>query len=187
VNWDIWRLEGAGLNNMMGQTVADLGVNPKEALSVLDRLPAFQNHSQIVISTGSIDRRIAQWLRISSLHTDQVTNKKSDQAFHERPQLATEYVAPKNETEEIIADMWQEILGIEKIGTMDEFSDLGGHSLLAIQIISRMRSVFGIQISLKGIFDAPTIGQLALHIEQLIIEEIEEISEDEARQLTSEL
>jgi hypothetical protein len=50
-----------------------------------------------------------------------------------------------------------------------------------------MRSGFGIQISLKGIFDAPTIGQLALHIEQLIIEEIEEMSEDEARQLTSEL
>ncbi len=73
---------------------------------------------------------------------------------------------PKARTplEELVALAWAEVLGIEnaeKIGTGESFFDLGGHSLLATQLVSRLRTTFGIELSLKAVFDAPTVSGVA--------------------------
>ena len=78
--------------------------------------------------------------------------------------MATAYVAPRDETEARLAAMWQEILGIEPVGVFDEFFDLGGHSLLAMQVVSRVRAVFGVELPLRALFEAPTIAALALRL-----------------------
>ena len=71
------------------------------------------------------------------------------------------YVAPRTATEEQLAEIWAEVLGLERIGVNDNFFGLGGHSLLAIQVISKIRDAFAIEPSIQALFDAPTIAQLA--------------------------
>ncbi|MCP4108251.1 MAG: amino acid adenylation domain-containing protein, partial [Desulfobacteraceae bacterium] len=72
-----------------------------------------------------------------------------------------EYVPPRNETEEILAGIWQEILGVDRIGVKDNFFDLGGHSLKATRVVSRISKDLEVEVSLKDIFSSPTIGSLA--------------------------
>ncbi len=74
-------------------------------------------------------------------------------------------MAPKTEVETTIAEIWQQILGVTPIGIYDKFFELGGHSLLAIQLISRMREAFHVEISAQRLFEAPTVVQLAATIE----------------------
>ena len=75
-----------------------------------------------------------------------------------------EYVAPGNDTEEKLVEIWQEILGRETIGIKDNFFDLGGHSLKATQLISKINMVFGVGISIQTVFQEPTIESIAQRI-----------------------
>ncbi|HEU0014446.1 MAG TPA: acyltransferase domain-containing protein, partial [Longimicrobium sp.] len=100
--------------------------------------------------------------------------------LYERPEQDTEYHAPTNETEERIAALWQELLGIERIGIHDDFFALGGHSLLATQIVARVRDMFQLELPLQAIFEAPTVARFAALVEEAIIAELEAMNEDEA-------
>jgi phthiocerol/phenolphthiocerol synthesis type-I polyketide synthase E len=70
-------------------------------------------------------------------------------------------VAPRNEIEEILADMWQTLLGIETLGVEDNFFRLNGNSLIALQCISRIQAVFGVKLSVRAFFESPTVAGLA--------------------------
>ncbi|MBT4880467.1 MAG: non-ribosomal peptide synthase/polyketide synthase [Alphaproteobacteria bacterium] len=83
-----------------------------------------------------------------------------------RRTLEQNYVEPRNEIEQDLCLIWQEILGLNKIGIHDNFFEIGGHSLLATQIISRLRSQFQLELSLRDIFEYPTISVFATLITQ---------------------
>jgi amino acid adenylation domain-containing protein len=70
------------------------------------------------------------------------------------------YVAPRNQNEELLAGLWAELLGVGKVGIHDNFFDLGGHSLLSVKLLSRVRAVFDVEISILDIFEQPTVAQL---------------------------
>jgi amino acid adenylation domain-containing protein len=74
------------------------------------------------------------------------------------------YVAPRNRVEEVMAEIWTEVLGIEKVGVFDHFFELGGHSLSATRLIARLKSAFQVDVPLKSIFVEPTIARMAKHI-----------------------
>jgi amino acid adenylation domain-containing protein len=78
------------------------------------------------------------------------------------------YVAPRTAIEEILVNIWSEVLHVERIGIHDNFFDLGGHSLLAMQVLSRIGEVFRVSIeaALHRIFESPTVASLAECIEQ---------------------
>jgi amino acid adenylation domain-containing protein len=80
---------------------------------------------------------------------------------HARPGLPTPYVAPAGEVEKALAAMWEELLGIDPVGTRDSFFDLGGHSLLATQLVARVHEQFGVELPLSALFEANTITALA--------------------------
>ncbi|HEX3128876.1 MAG TPA: non-ribosomal peptide synthase/polyketide synthase, partial [Thermoanaerobaculia bacterium] len=82
-------------------------------------------------------------------------------AFHPRPALFTPYEAPRDEAEEKVASIWQEVLGVAPVGAHDDFFQLGGHSLLAPQILARVRDVFGVDFPLQHVFSFPTPAELA--------------------------
>ncbi|EGO65801.1 non-ribosomal peptide synthetase [Acetonema longum] len=71
------------------------------------------------------------------------------------------YIAPANETESKLAEIWQAVLGIEQIGTEDSFFDLGGHSLKAITLVARIHKELGAEVPLREVFKSPTIKELA--------------------------
>ncbi|MGZ4164918.1 MAG: non-ribosomal peptide synthetase, partial [Tumebacillaceae bacterium] len=77
----------------------------------------------------------------------------------------SEFVAPRTETEEQLAEIWQEVLRVEQVGIYDNFFELGGHSLMATQLLSRMRNAFEVELSLRLLFEMPTIASIAAHIE----------------------
>jgi surfactin family lipopeptide synthetase C len=81
----------------------------------------------------------------------------------------TAFTEPQTPTEEAIAEIWSALLGLEKVGTNQNFFDLGGHSLMATQLISRVRSCFGVELALCDFFADPTIQNLAELIEQEIL------------------
>ncbi|WP_345130507.1 amino acid adenylation domain-containing protein, partial [Dactylosporangium darangshiense] len=78
-----------------------------------------------------------------------------------RPELASAYAPPRDRTEEVLAELWAGLLGLERVGVTDDFFDLGGHSLLATQVMSRVRREFGVEVDLAALFEAPTVAALA--------------------------
>lgn len=109
-----------------------------------------------------------------------------------RPELEQAFVAPRNEVEQTLANIWAEVLMLDVIGINDNFFDLGGHSLLATQVISRVQVAFNVELPLRAIFENPTVVGLATTLVQAqadmagdaellrVLEELEQLSEDEA-------
>ena len=79
--------------------------------------------------------------------------------------LAAEYTAPRTAIEELIVQIWSQLLQVQSISTQANFFELGGHSLLAIQVISRLRQAFGVDLPLQELFDQPTVSGLAMCLE----------------------
>ncbi|HEU4511147.1 MAG TPA: amino acid adenylation domain-containing protein [Pyrinomonadaceae bacterium] len=84
------------------------------------------------------------------------------------------YVAPATPSEKSIAEIYCEILGVERVSVNDNFFELGGHSLLAIRVMSRMREVFGVNLPFQTFFQNPTVAGLALVVTQLQLDEEDE-------------
>jgi len=101
----------------------------------------------------------------------------------ERPALAEAFIAPRTPTEKSLASIWTKLLGINRVGINDNYFELGGDSLLATQLVSQVRRVFEVELPLVDLFQHPTLAELAASIEEIIIEQMEEISEEEAEQL----
>ncbi len=83
---------------------------------------------------------------------------------HNRAELENSFAAPRTSVEEILADIWAEVLKHDKVGIHDNFFHLGGHSLLATQIVSRIHGAFGIELPLRCMFESPTVADLAMRI-----------------------
>jgi acyl transferase domain-containing protein/acyl carrier protein len=92
---------------------------------------------------------------------------------HPRPDLATAYVAPRDELEEQLAEVWQALLGLDRVGVHDDFVQLGGHSLMAAQLIAQLRNRFGVEVPVRVLFEGGTIADLAARIEDLIVADLE--------------
>ncbi|HSF40222.1 MAG TPA: amino acid adenylation domain-containing protein [Thermoanaerobaculia bacterium] len=76
-----------------------------------------------------------------------------------------DYLAPRTPVEEILAGLWAELLGLERVGAADHFFDLGGHSLLVTRVMSRLRALFGIEMPLRNLFEAPRLMDFAARVE----------------------
>ncbi|HEX2092742.1 MAG TPA: phosphopantetheine-binding protein, partial [Longimicrobiaceae bacterium] len=79
------------------------------------------------------------------------------------------YVAPRTEMEEVVAGIWAEVLRLERVGVRESFFALGGHSLLAMQVVSRLRRAFDVELPLRSLFEADTVELLARAMEDRLI------------------
>lgn len=93
------------------------------------------------------------------------------------------FTAPRTPVEERLAAMLSSLLGLDQVSVHDNFFMLGGHSLLGTQLISQIRGAFGVELALRTLFEAPTIEQLSLEIEQLLTARVEAMTEEEVARL----
>ena len=93
--------------------------------------------------------------------------------------------APRNPTEERLAEIWSEVLKVPTVSVDDDFFALGGHSILAIQVMARVRETFECDVPVRHLFESPTIAQLAAKIEEKLLEDIQGLSDEEAERLSS--
>jgi len=89
------------------------------------------------------------------------TPASSAASYHPRPSLPTPYVAPNTEAETQICAIWQDMLGIDKVGINDNFFELGGHSLLAIGVMARVNQALKTDIPVAKLYDGLTVAFLA--------------------------
>ncbi|HEX3131701.1 MAG TPA: amino acid adenylation domain-containing protein, partial [Thermoanaerobaculia bacterium] len=95
-------------------------------------------------------------------------NGKTDRralARMEAETQAAEMAAPRTPVEDLVAGIWADLLGLDRVGIHDNFFELGGHSLLAMRVLSRLREAFGADLPLRRLFEAPTVATLAREIE----------------------
>jgi NAD(P)-dependent dehydrogenase (short-subunit alcohol dehydrogenase family)/acyl carrier protein len=159
VNWDGWQADETEV--AQGSAAARLTMRVEEGLETFRRVCAQRGVGRVVVSTADLEARIGQWLTVPASDTGTDTPDGAAQAGYERPEIATAYVAPRNATEEQIAAIWRQLLGIQQVGIYDNFVDLGGHSLLATQLIARIRSRMQAEVSLEDVFRSPTVAELA--------------------------
>jgi non-ribosomal peptide synthase protein (TIGR01720 family) len=163
VDWDGWIGVGmsvnAGSEDGKSEPV-DLSMSAEEGIEALQRILC-DSLPQVIVSTCSLQAVLDQH---SSLNhpamIDEYTANRRAAALHSRPELESKYAAPLNPMEQMLANIWSELLGVEKIGRDDNFFDLGGDSVVSIQIIVRARQA-GLQLTAKQVFEHQTIAGLA--------------------------
>jgi amino acid adenylation domain-containing protein len=94
--------------------------------------------------------------------------------------------APRTLAEEVLAQIWTQVLGVKRVGVQANFFELGGHSLLATQVISRVHEALGIELPLARFFAAPTIAALAPVIEEVLVEDIKTTCDEETMAAAAE-
>jgi acyl transferase domain-containing protein/acyl carrier protein len=171
VNWDSWRFNGK-----------NSGVPPSEAILPEDGVECFRRiierqPRQIVVSVTDLKQRFDKWIKLETVRAGETVAKGGAGQLHERPHLSNQYVAPRTDIEKKTVSAWQQLLGVAPVGIYDKFFELGGHSLLAIQLTSRLREAFQIELPVQRIFELPTVAQLAEAIERLVVAAREAVSQ----------
>ncbi|MEI5640043.1 MULTISPECIES: non-ribosomal peptide synthetase/type I polyketide synthase [unclassified Pseudoalteromonas] len=169
VNWDGW--------SFSEETLDDFSMTPDEGVQAFAAMLSNSHYPQLIHSTGSLEKRLSQWV------DRDLEAAKSQQVLYERPELDSDYIAPRNEIEEKLVAIWQQVLGIEQIGVEDNFFDLGGDSLVVTRVISEIRSKLAVNeaaLSIKEFFEKPIVSQLA---EKIATEQERSLAEDKKAQL----
>jgi acyl transferase domain-containing protein len=179
VNWDGWREVGMAASMALP---AGVGIAPHEGVEVFERIVAGigsgsgvtgpQARPQVIISTVDLNSRLNQTQE--DLVTQPLTfDTLAKQDRYPRPPLQTIFKLPDSELEKGIAEIWQSLLGMDAIGVNDNLFELGGDSLLGIQLLSRVRAGFAVDLHPADFFRSPTVAGLAALVEAKLIDEIE--------------
>ncbi|WP_414568359.1 SDR family NAD(P)-dependent oxidoreductase [Nostoc sp. CCY 9925] len=156
VNWDNWLTSELAVELASKPEIStDSFITNKEGIEVFERILSISKVNQIIISATDLQARIERWNK-----PREVSQEQNFQPLHLRPNLSNSYVHTRNITEQKIAQIWQEILGIKQIGIYDNFLEIGGDSLLSIQITARANKE-GLRFTNQHLFEYPTIAQLA--------------------------
>lgn len=150
VNWEGWRFWNCNDAAIQGMTAT---LSPEEGIETFKRILTLQNIPQIIVSTADLATRIQQQTR---------HRERSPAALS---LISSREDAPRNAIEQTVAEIWQDLLGIEQVGIHETFFELGGHSLLAVQVMSRIRETFQVELPLRILLiEQPTVAGLSATI-----------------------
>ncbi|HVH12151.1 MAG TPA: phosphopantetheine-binding protein, partial [Longimicrobium sp.] len=165
VDWDRWHLDEADGD---GGAFAALAIRGADAPRLFGSLASLAGEPRVVVSTHDLAARVER------LHAPRRASPPSAAPAEVRTPSGGDPV------EEVLLDAWRELLGVGDIGTHDDFFQLGGHSLVGMQVISRIRQRFGVELPLRAVFEAPTVAALAALVDEAILLELEGMTDEEA-------
>ncbi|MFN6560833.1 MAG: SDR family oxidoreductase [Nostoc sp. ChiSLP01] len=178
INWDDWQEVGMSVEavknavkrnyNILEEEYLQNALLPSEGVDVFMRILG-SSLPQVVVSTEDLTARIKLNDSLSKTAFESLGKVTISQTTHPRPELSNVYVAPHNELEQTIGEIWQQLLGIEKVGIYDNFFELGGHSLLATQVISRVREAVQVELSLNNLFEEPTVAGISALVDKMLL------------------
>jgi acyl carrier protein len=180
INWDGWSGLGSAVSfeaqykAITGENFR-VGMTPEEGIEAFRRILFSSTVPQIVVFTEDFLAEFEQKLSLQGLQKDNSSKPRS-----QRPELKNAYVAPSSELERRIAESFQKFLGFEQVGIHDSFFTLGGDSLTGSVLINQLRESFQVELPVRTLFEAPTVAELALVVEKRLIEELGELTEEEA-------
>lgn len=158
LNWDAWQFENVSVEGGPANLMT-LAMQPEEGLETFKRALAHLDQPQWVISTNSLSARLAQWIERKPPTTGADGKRPSESTnYYPRPQMSMPYVEPSTPLAKRVADIWEELLGIQPIGENDDFFELGGDSLSATMLLSRLRQTFETDFPLAELFAEPTVA-----------------------------
>jgi acyl transferase domain-containing protein len=182
VNWDGWQISKEK-ESYISTNLASLAIQPEEGIKVFTNIVNYvklnyATFSQIVVSTGALAARIQQWINFDNLDSKTDSQQAKSSLLYPRPNLQNSCIPPQNETEKLIAHIWQEVLSLQEIGCNDNFFELGGDSLLVVQVRGKLQAALNRKISTSELFEYPTITALAEHLnrqenQQPLFEQVE--------------
>jgi acyl transferase domain-containing protein/acyl carrier protein len=142
------------------------GLLPAEGINVFSRV-IDSSLSQVIVSPRDLPTRLKQEQSHStSLLLKTFKEISSEKPKHPRPDLMIPYSAPNSEIEQRLADIWQEVLGVDQIGIHDNFFELGGDSLLMTQVYSKFKEKFDSDTSIANLLQYPTIADFAQFLDE---------------------
>ncbi|HEX2254147.1 MAG TPA: SDR family oxidoreductase [Thermoanaerobaculia bacterium] len=149
---------------------AGVPVEPEHAVEVLHRVLAWDGGCEVVVDPlghvaggGTVGAAAAAGAAL----TGAASPGAASSGAYPRPDLSTVYVAPRDGTERAVAEIWQRLLGIDRVGLDDDFFELGGHSLLALRLIGELRAALAVDLPPATLFAQPTVAGIAAHVAQL--------------------
>jgi non-ribosomal peptide synthase protein (TIGR01720 family) len=150
------------------------GMSLREGVEAFSRILAYNTSPQVVVSPNDLMAVIEQSQAVREMRlTEDLGNQDVARPRHARPDVQTDYLAPRTELERTLAEIWQETLGIEQVGIHDNFFELGGDSVVGIQMTARFKRA-GYQLSPLQLFQNQTIAELALALGSTLPVEIEQ-------------
>jgi NAD(P)-dependent dehydrogenase (short-subunit alcohol dehydrogenase family)/acyl carrier protein len=162
VDWEGWRVR-TERHLAPGTTITDYPMREDEALDVFDRsLALIGRVPHLVTSSGSLAARTADWVAAPGSRPEPGNESTVDDPVtrHPRPSLSTGYEPPAVGEEDDVAQVWSEVLGVDRVGAHDNFFELGGHSLLATQLVSRLQSRLAVAVPVLTVLQHPTVRSL---------------------------
>jgi acyl transferase domain-containing protein len=175
INWGTWQEVGMALNTKVPlvmrksrEEALQIGIRSDEGADAFGRILCCRL-PQVIVSPRDLKARFNKNIIVSeSLPPEAKPSKTSVSLLHPRPNVSTQYVAPQNEMQETIAGIWRQLLGINQVGVHDNFFELGGHSLLGMQLMSRVREAFTVDLPLQALFEKPTVAGLAASVQTIL-------------------
>ncbi len=146
-----------------GRIVAYLEVSPGERLSV----SAWRDFLSSILPDAMMPSAFIELDALPLAPNGKMDRTALPEPDWERPDLATDYAAPRSATEHQISEIWQGLLNVGSLGVHDNFFQLGGHSLLAVQAVNRMRDAMQIELLVTRIFECPTVVSLAQQVDAI--------------------
>ena len=135
------------------------GIGPAEGKRLFTRVLESRSSPVVYASSLNLAGLRAQSEAMASEQARPATS--GGNAVFSRPSLDADYVAPRDDVEQSLVTMWQELLGIDQIGVHDSFFDLGGHSLIAVRLFAQVKRMFSADFPISILFEAPTVEACA--------------------------
>jgi thioesterase domain-containing protein/NAD(P)-dependent dehydrogenase (short-subunit alcohol dehydrogenase family)/acyl carrier protein len=156
LDWDAWNFDDAA---------RDLAMSPDEGCEAFDRAVRRGGARHLIVATASLESRLARWVQPKGPQAAR-SAASAETRRHARPALGAPLVAPRSELEQRVAGVFARVLGFEAVGVDDDLFELGGDSLTALQIVTRLQTELGQNVSPALLLQSPTVAALSARLEQ---------------------